>query len=496
MSASTSLLRAVRCWFAAWLSLPLLAGAASVNATITKDAMVKERFVDQNFGADTQLQVSAQSGFSKRIYIEFSVGSIPVGSTGISAQLKLRCTTGGSGRSIAAHSVTPGWSGSTINWTNKPGLGATLSTVTNHPAGSDSVWSLGALVNGNGTYSVGLDTTFSGDTTFSSKEGANDPVVVVTYTPPATGSVKIIVTGDLGGAGGAQVKSLVQTYYNDSNTVAAMTAGDNAYNCGSLSDFKTKFDPNWGAFLKRPAGGAQWVFPGTGHHDWGSSGVGGITGCSVTTPANGFGTYMSNKGVPQYGAGQWYYAYNIPGKPWRLIHLSGTTNEGPNIITADGKPLVPNTPGSAQHTWFKNQLIDAQANHIMVVAVWSDPYYGTKDNHHGGEAEMKPFWDLLYQYRPKAAIVVNGHKHNYERFAPQDNNGNAVANGIVEVVSGTGGNGHYAFSTPIAANSLFRNATDWGVTELTLGAADVRIRFISSASGFPVRDNVLIGLTP
>src|SRR6185436_66927 len=38
----------------------------------------------------------------------------------------------------------------------------------------------------NGTFAIGLDGTFSGDTTFSSKEGANPPQLVVTYTPPPT----------------------------------------------------------------------------------------------------------------------------------------------------------------------------------------------------------------------------------------------------------------------------------------------------------------------
>ena len=132
----------------------------------------------------------------------------------------------------------------------------------------------------------------------------------------------------------------------------------------------------------------------------------------------------------------------------------------------------------------------------MVVAVWSDPHFATKDDHHVAEPTVKPLWDLLYQYRANAAIVLNGHKHNYERFSKQDNNGNSASNGIVEVVTGTGGNGHYIFSTPIAPNSVKRNDTDWGVTELTLNASSVQIRFISSAAGFPEKDNVTISLTP
>jgi hypothetical protein len=41
-------------------------------------------------------------------------------------------------------------------------------------------------VTGNGTFAIGLDGTFSGDTTFTSKEGGVAPSLVVTYTPPST----------------------------------------------------------------------------------------------------------------------------------------------------------------------------------------------------------------------------------------------------------------------------------------------------------------------
>jgi hypothetical protein len=171
------------------LSVALLSSslfAATVNGVLNKDAMVKERFPDTNFGVDPQLQVSIQPGFSKRIYVEFTVSGIPAGATGISAQLKLRAQTTGTGRAISAHGVTTAWVENTVTWNNKPGLGATLSTVSSHTAGSDSVWSLGTFVTGNGTFSIGLDTTFSGDTTFTSEEGGVAPVLVVTYTAPTT----------------------------------------------------------------------------------------------------------------------------------------------------------------------------------------------------------------------------------------------------------------------------------------------------------------------
>lgn len=173
--------------FAALLSV---AHAATVNGVLNKDVMAKEKFPADNFGTDVELQVSAQPTFQKIAYLQFTVSGIPAGSTGITAQLKLRCNVGGTSRPITAHAVTStSWTEAGVTWNSKPALGTSLSTVSTHTAGADSVWAVGGHVTGNGTFALGLDTTFSGDTKFSSKEGANDPVLVVTYTPPPTYSV-------------------------------------------------------------------------------------------------------------------------------------------------------------------------------------------------------------------------------------------------------------------------------------------------------------------
>jgi hypothetical protein len=185
MIKSLTLLRG-GCIAAALFSSSLF--AATVNGTLQKDVMAKEKFPTTNFGADVQLQTSNQATFRKIIYVQFSVSGIPAGSTGISAQLKLRSLTTGTGRSISAHPVTDtSWTEAGVTWNARPTVGGTtLSTVSSHTSGADSVWAVGGHVTGNGTFALGLDTTYAGDTTFSSREGANDPVLVVTYTPPGT----------------------------------------------------------------------------------------------------------------------------------------------------------------------------------------------------------------------------------------------------------------------------------------------------------------------
>jgi hypothetical protein len=79
---------------------------------------------------------------------------------------------------------------------------------------------------------------------------------------------------------------------------------------------------------------------------------------------------------------------------------------------------------------------------------------------------MEPLWQALYDFG--ADIVLAGHEHNYERFAPQDPQGNADPTyGIRQFVIGTGGRSLYEFGNPIANSEIRNNDTD-GVLKLTL----------------------------
>jgi len=78
-------------------------------------------------------------------------------------------------------------------------------------------------------------------------------------------------------------------------------------------------------------------------------------------------------------------------------------------------------------------------------------------------------------------VVLNGHEHNHERFPKQTPSGAAAANGIRELVVGTGGASHgYPFGTPIA-NSEVRNDSTWGVLKLTLHPTSYDWQFIPVA---------------
>jgi len=101
--------------------------------------------------------------------------------------------------------------------------------------------------------------------------------------------------------------------------------------------------------------------------------------------------------------------------------------------------------GSAQEQWLRQDLKDHQVK--CTLAYWHKPLFSSGAAH-GNAPEMKPPWDALYA--ADAEIVIGGHDHDYERFAPQDPTGKSdPQRGIREFVVGTGGkNSHRSFASP------------------------------------------------
>jgi alpha-L-arabinofuranosidase len=151
-----------------------------------KDAMVKFAAPTTNFGTATNMQVSGQTNFQKQMFLQFNVTGIPAGATVVSATLRIDAQTTGTGRSITAHSVTStSWTETGITWNTKPALGTARGTVSSHTANAYSEWDVTAGVTGNANYAFGLDSTFSGDTNFFSKESGSGtaPQLVIVYQP-------------------------------------------------------------------------------------------------------------------------------------------------------------------------------------------------------------------------------------------------------------------------------------------------------------------------
>jgi 3',5'-cyclic AMP phosphodiesterase CpdA len=125
--------------------------------------------------------------------------------------------------------------------------------------------------------------------------------------------------------------------------------------------------------------------------------------------------------------------------------------------------------------WLKRDL--AANPNSCTLAYFHHPLFSSGE--HGNQTKMRPTWRALYA--ASAEVVLNGHAHDYERFAPQRPDGNLDRErGIREFVVGTGGGSHYAFGT-IKPNSQVRNARAYGVLKLTLKASSYSWEFVPVA---------------
>jgi acid phosphatase type 7 len=124
---------------------------------------------------------------------------------------------------------------------------------------------------------------------------------------------------------------------------------------------------------------------------------------------------------------------------------------------------------------------DLEANpRQCTLAYWHAPLFSS--GLHGGYQAVRPFWQVLSEYG--ADLILTGHDHNYERFAPQDPWGNPdPEKGIRQFVIGTGGGGWRSFGEQIAANSEVRLTGTYGVLKLTLYSGGYDWEFIPVEGG-------------
>ena len=216
------------------------------------------------------------------------------------------------------------------------------------------------------------------------------------------------------------------------------TLGDNVYDNGTAAEFANCYAPTWGRHLARTK-------PVAGNHDYNTSGATGY-----------YGYFGAAAGDPTKG----YYSFDLGG--WHIIVLNSNISRGAT---------------SSQIAWLRADLTASTAQCTM--ALWHHPRFSSGD--HGNDSSQQPFWDVLYEFN--AEVILNGHDHNYERFAPQTPTGAAdAARGIREFVVGTGGTSLRSFST-IRANSEFRNATTWGVLKLELVPTGYAWSYLTTPNG-------------
>ena len=213
--------------------------------------------------------------------------------------------------------------------------------------------------------------------------------------------------------------------------------GDNAYFGGTAREYRECYDDAWGSekFRTRPV---------LGNHEYEGGNAGGP-----------YFDYFLGQAGP---AGLGYYSFELNSN-WHAIALNS------NISMAEGSP---------QGAWLKADLAASRTR--CTVAYWHHPLFTSSQN--GPQVFTRDFWRILYA--AGADVVLVGHDHVYERFAPQDADGRIdPARGMREFLVGTGGAFLYNFVT-VAPNSEVRLRT-FGVLKLTLESNSYQWQFIQTS---------------
>ncbi len=284
---------------------------------------------------------------------------------------------------------------------------------------------------------------------------SSTPTLALTVTPVPTGtSVVVAAAGDIA-CGTADIGSGFPC--KDKETAAAITSispkavfplGDIQYESGTFSDFLNYYDHSWGVFKNI-------TYPVLGNHEYGVSGAAGYFDYF-----NGVGNAAGKAGE----RGKGYYSFNLGS--WHMIVLNA------NCTKVTGGCGV----GSAQEQWLRNDL-SVNAGKFCTLAMWHQPRYSSGHEGDGG-LTYSAFWQALLDYH--AEVVLSGHSHDYERFAPQDNTSHVLSTGIVQFIVGTGGRDFTGWLS-ILPNSLVRNNTTFGVLKLTLHPTSYDWKFLPIA---------------
>jgi hypothetical protein len=258
-------------------------------------------------------------------------------------------------------------------------------------------------------------------------------------TPLPAATVTVAAAGDICGSACNQTKPVVTAM----NPTAVIVAGDLAYESGTLSEFTNNYNPQWGAFKNL-------TYPAPGNHEYN------------TSNATGYFDYFNGVGQATGRAGtrgKGYYSFDVG--DWHFIALNSN---------------ITKTAGSTQEQWLRADL--AANTKPCTAAYWHHPRFAA--GNYGDNSALKPFYQALYDY--KADLIVNGHDHNYIRFALSRPDGTKdAANGVRELLIGTGGRALYGAGVSTVATIEKKEYNTFGVGKLTLSATGYQVNFVPVA---------------
>ena len=402
------------------------------------DASVSQDAPGANEGTATELL----SGAGHMPFIRFTVDGI----TGLNHRVTLRlfATRGSTERAVVRFAdsdwTESGAQGTT--WESQPTL---LSGPVGNPSGiAEGKWveyDVSAVVTRDGTYTFALVVEGDEQVTFSSREGSMAPELVIspgsiplTPTPrptlPASSDVILVGAGDIATCDREQDEMTAALLDTIPGTIMAL--GDNAYVSGTYTEYLNCYEPTWGRHKDRTK-------PVPGNHEYNTEG------------AAGYFQYFDN--IPEY------YAYTLGA--WRIYALNSE---------------IDSSLSSPQMIWLVQDLAANPSQ--CVLAYWHTPRWSSGTNN-GSDPTTNALWQILYE--AGAELVVNGHEHNYERFAEMDGSGLKTSPGMRSIVVGTGGAGLYDLGTPLETSEV-RSSETFGVLKLTLHESSYDWEFIPVGS--------------
>ena len=254
-----------------------------------------------------------------------------------------------------------------------------------------------------------------------------------------TATVTVAAAGDICGSACNQTRPLVENM----NPTAVITAGDNAYESGTLSEYNNNYNPQWGVFKSK-------TYPTPGNHEYN------------TSAAKGYFDYFNGVGQNTGRAGErgkGYYSYDVG--DWHFVALNSN---------------ISRTSTSAQVQWLRADL--AASTKPCTAAYWHHSRFAA--GNYSDNTSVQPFFQALYDY--KADLVISGHDHNYIRFAPSKPDGTAdAANGVRQLLIGTGGRALYGSGGTTRATIEKKEYNTFGVGKLTLTATGYTAAFVPVA---------------
>lgn len=415
-----------------------MAAAGAMTFTPVADTYVDQSTSGRNYGTSGLLSVDGSP--VKRAFLKFKVSGFT--GTVSSARLRVHTDTAGSaasgnGGSVRSTTVTT-WSETGMKWSNQPAInGVSLGSFGAVASNSWYELDVSRYVKGNGTYSFAVTSTSGDGADFDSREtGSTAPRLVIDNGGPS--DPVLVGAGDIATSSSGDTATAALL---DKIPGTVFTVGDNAYNQGTAAEFAKFYEPTWGRHKARTR-------PIPGNHEYKTAG------------ASGYYAYFgSAAGDPAKG----YYSYDLGS--WHVVALNS------NCAAVGGCGA-----GSAQEQWLRADL--AASTKQCTAAYWHHPRW-TSGLNHGPDTAVGPLLQALYDNN--AEVVVTGHNHHYERFAPMSPAGTLDnARGIRQFVAGMGGAPLYGFGV-IRPNSEARNKDTFGVLKLTLHAGGYDWTFVPQA---------------